>query len=121
MGSSQSSQKQVSRRRSNDSISSLASTGSENNYVSSRGNADARIISSNGAAVAMAKSSKGAAYVYTDGRNHKYDVTGNGQISVGNGIAYASAGKKNAAIAYSTRADKAGRLEGKKKMMITQG
>jgi hypothetical protein len=56
----------------------------------------------------MAKSSKGAAYAYTDGKNLKYDATGNGMVTVGNGVAYASAGKKNAELAYSSRAAERG-------------
>ena len=142
MGSSQSSQKQVTRKTSFESISSnsksppgpsqehlerqfwlqcfsTGSFGAEHNIVVSRGNAEARIIQSNGAAVAMAKSSKGAAYAYTDGKDTKFDVVGNGQITVGSGVAYASAGKNNKALAYSSRADKNSRIEGKKVKMIT--
>jgi len=74
--------------------------------------------------MAMAKSSKGAANATTDGKKHKFNVTGSGRIIVGKGVAHASAGKNNAAMAYSNRADQNKRVlkgqEGVERNMIKE-
>lgn len=82
-------------------------------FVAVRGDAYANVTHGK-AAIAMAKSSKGAAYAYTDGRHHYFDAVGNGVAAVGGGVAYAGSGSKNKAMAYSSKAARASKLEWEK-------
>jgi hypothetical protein len=76
------------------------------NMTEVRGNAHATITNKGREAVATAEGEHGSAHVWTNGKYVDYTITGNGRVVVGNGVAYASAGPDNAAVAVSLKAEK---------------
>lgn len=68
-----------------------------------RGDGEGRVYGEGKKVVASAETSKGGAFVSTDGERVKAGVKGDGKVIYGNGVAYASSGRSNQAIAYSSK------------------
>jgi hypothetical protein len=101
-----------------DSLAAYMGDG-KHNIALSRGDGQASVVKRGKRAIAMAKGPKGAAWAVTDGKRTAYDAEGNGRVVVGNGVAYATAGDSNQAIAYSSKAAKKAERRGGNMLEIT--